>query len=176
MEILTKSWKLIMNVVLELKRQLSEASPTSNKSSMLPLFKIINNSEQDTYFQSSNVMFNIKSLGMDNFSTFHEEKYFEKACPQWNHNMNTMMVNLVDTLLIEEHYEKNEETRKPFTHEDNASDGHSINMFNIIYNADRQSVYQSIMSEAPPKQSTDFTTSREKDLFLSRRLRISCCT
>jgi len=74
---------------------------------------------------------------MDNFCTFHQEKHYEKTCPQWNRNMNTMMENLVDTLLIEEQCDQNEETNKPVMTKDNLGVVHSLIMLSIIRNIDK---------------------------------------
>lgn len=116
-------------------------------------------------------MFNIEILGMDNFCTFHQEKHSEKTCPQWNHNMNTMMENLVGTLLIEETTEQNEETNEPVVTEDNLSVEHSINMFNIVYNIDKESVDQSTTSEAPPKKSTNRYNLRRKGPIFEKEIK-----
>ena len=112
MESLTKYLKLLMNKVSELKRRSSEVSTTNNKSFRPSFFKKNNNSQLAKSSQSSNVLFNIEILDMDNLCSFHQEKHSENTCRQWNHNMNTMMANMIDTLLAEEQIEQSEETNE----------------------------------------------------------------
>ena len=66
--------------------------------------------------------------------------------------MNTMMANLVDTLLAKEQLEKIEETNEPITTKEILGVGNSMNMLSVIYNVDRKSDYHPLVSEAPPKQ------------------------
>lgn len=88
----------------------------------------------------------------------------ENTCPQWNHNMKTMMVNLVDILLTEEEPEKNEETSKLSPTGDSSGVGHSVNMFSVMYNTDKQIFYQLAANESPPKKPTYRHNIRRKGL------------
>lgn len=54
-----------------------------------------------------------------------------------------MMANLVDTVLAEEQLEHIEETNEPILTKECSSVGNSMNMFSVIYNADKRSVDQS---------------------------------
>lgn len=95
MEILAKYLKLLTNEVSELNRRSSEAF-IGSKLFKLPFMKKNNNNQLAKSAQSSNVLYNVESLGMDNFCTFHQERHLEKTCPQWNHNLNTMVTNFVE--------------------------------------------------------------------------------
>lgn len=92
-ENLNKSLYLLTNEVSELKRNSSEAS-TNNNYFKLYFKKNINQSTK--FEQGSNVVFNVENLGMDNYYTFHQETNSKKTCPQWKHNMNVVVSNVIE--------------------------------------------------------------------------------
>lgn len=64
--------------------------------------------------------------------------------------MNTMMANLVDILLVEKQLDQIEEENEDVVTEEISSARQIVNMFNVKYNTDKQSVDESLASEAPP--------------------------
>lgn len=95
-------------------------------------------------------MFNVENWGMDKFFTFHQEKHSKKTCPQWNHNMNSMMTNFVDTLLAYEKSKQTKEANESTITEESLGVGNLVNAFGILHNYNKQSANEPPLSGAPP--------------------------
>jgi len=74
MEPLAKSLKILTNEVSKLKRKLSNEH-NNRKTSKLFIFRRNNNKQPSKSTQSSNFVFNVEILGMDNYCTFHHERH-----------------------------------------------------------------------------------------------------
>ena len=74
-EIFTKTLKALTSEVLELKRRSSETSTSIKPPKSFPFRRNNNNNNNQPikYAQSLNVVLNIKSMGMDNYCSFHQE-------------------------------------------------------------------------------------------------------
>ena len=90
--------------------------------------------------QSSYVMLNVESMGMDQYCLFRQEYHSEKTCSQWNHNMNALAAHIIDTMISDEKAEPAEEKEENVVAEETEKVKHAVNTLSCVFTAEKKSV------------------------------------
>lgn len=147
LKILRHTIKSISNELEKLKQKSSETTISSKP----PRFNILrraakfgcNNNQLDKSKQSLNIVLNVESMGMDQYCLFHQEYHLEKTCPQWNHNINSLVVYIIDTVLSDEKTDSGEEKEETATTKQTTSVGHVVNTLGFVHASEKKSVVNS---------------------------------
>lgn len=116
LEILSQTIKSLSNKLKELKQRSCETTVSSKPHKLNFLRRDANFGSSNNHLakcaQIQNVVFNIESMGIDQYCLFHQEYHSRKTCPQWNHSMNTLDVHIIDTILSDDQNKLTKERKK----------------------------------------------------------------